>query len=394
MALPGVNIVVLGGGLGGVIPTDDSKAGMVLTGVAAGSLTLGTSYQIFSLAELEALGVDAAYDVTNTTDVHRQVSAFYDQAGTGAELWLMVVAKTVTLAQICDKDLLYAQKLIEDSQGSVRILAVSRTPDGAYTYTRSNGLDPDVTAAIDKAQSMAEANLTAIRPHVVVIGGRDWSGVAGDLANLHTRNDKYVSIALTGQASGSYQPNVGIILGRLAKYGVEENIGKVKNGDLAIADAYLTSGNTVESHANALGSIHDKGYIIYRQYPNVAGYYFNDDPTATAATDDIRSITNARVIQKAVVIAHTVYVQEVNNNVLVDAATGRLPVAQIKNLQSLIETAINNSMTANEEISGCAAYINPAQDIVATSQLTVQLSIVPVGYTKTINVNIGFTTSI
>ena len=70
--------------------TADGVAGMVLTGVAvAGKLELNKHYQLSGTADLVTLGVTA----DNNPLVYKEVTAFYEQAGDGSELHLLVVAE-------------------------------------------------------------------------------------------------------------------------------------------------------------------------------------------------------------------------------------------------------------------------------------------------------------
>ena len=60
MALPGVTIELMSGGLGRVSATDDGVAGLLLTGTAVGStLELNKHYQLSTTRDLDTLGVTA-----------------------------------------------------------------------------------------------------------------------------------------------------------------------------------------------------------------------------------------------------------------------------------------------------------------------------------------------
>ena len=51
-------------------------------------------------------------------------------------------------------------------------------------------------------------------------------------------------------------------------------------------------------------------------------------------------------------------------------------------------------MTVEGEISGVRASIDPTQDILGTDELKATLDILPVGYSKYISIDLGFTTSL
>lgn len=391
MSLPGVSIEILNGALGSVPGTSDGIAGMVLSGIAVSlKIALNEPKQIFSLAEAEALGLDSAYDTTNDLDVYFQIKEFYKEAGTGAELWIMLVAQTVLMEDICDKTIAAnAVKLLNAATGSIRILGVSRIPSDAYVSNVTEGLDDDVWAAAINAQALAEEYATKMQPFRVVIAGREWSGVAGALADLHEKDLNRVAITLTGQGDGIVNANIGIVLGRLAAIPVQRNIGRVKSGSLQLSEAYLTDGDTIENNATALDSIHDKGYIIYRRFEGKSGYFFNDDPTCAPLTDDYAFIARGRVIDKAMILAYITFVNEVNEEVEINA-DGTMNAAYVKSLQANIENVINLTMAAEGEISSVTCSIDVTQNILATNKLTIGLSIVPVGYAKSIVIELGF----
>jgi hypothetical protein len=391
MSLPGVKIEILNGSLGSVPSTSDGIAGMILSGIAVTSkIALNEPKQLFSLADAVTLGLDAAYDTTNELDVYFQIKQFYDEAGTGSELWIMIVAQTVLMATMVDKtSITNAVKLLNAASGTIRLLGVNRTPTDAYTAVIETGLDDDVWDALTNAQALAEEYALKMQPFRAIIAGREWSGVAGSLLDLHTKDTNRVAIALTGQGDGIVNANIGIVLGRLASIPVQRNIGRVKNGALQLTDAYLTDGNPIEDSINALESIHNKGYIIFRRFEGKSGYYFNDDPTAAPLTDDYASIARGRVIDKAMLLAYITYVEEVNDDVEINT-DGTLPAGYVKSLQAKIENVINTTMTAESEISSVLCVINPLQNILATNKLIISISIIPKGYTKTIEIELGF----
>src|SRR5690348_4745268 len=95
--LPNVSIEILNGQLGRVSPVADGVAGLMLSGVAVGDVALGSPKQIFSLEEAEDLGINEAYDTTNTTNVWKQIKEFYQRAGDGSELYFMICSKATKL---------------------------------------------------------------------------------------------------------------------------------------------------------------------------------------------------------------------------------------------------------------------------------------------------------
>ena len=391
MSLPAVNITKLNGALGSVPGTNDGIAGMVLSGIAvAEKIALNEAKQIFSLEDAVALGLDEAYDTGNNLDVYFQIKQFYSEAGKGKELWIMLIAQTVTMADIADiANINNAVKLLNAASGNIRLLGISRVPDSEYTATITDGLDSDVWAAITNMQALAEDYASRMQPFRAVIAGRNWDGFAGNLANLKERSDNRVAVTLTGQKEANANANIGIVIGCLAKNPVQRKISRVKSGALQLTEAYLTDGETIESKIDALGSIHDKGYIIYRTYEQKAGYFFNSDQTATADTDDYKYLARGRVIDKIVLLAYAKFINEVEEDIDINK-DGTLPVAYVKSLQGEIEKAISTVMVAEGELSRIDCLIDPTQNILSTDLLNVEIKAIPKGYTSAIDINIGF----
>lgn len=390
MALPNVSIQIQNGGLPGVIPTDDALMGMILQGPAPSGLQLLTPKLISTLEEAEAVGITSAYDTDNTVDAWRNIKQFYDEAGNGAQIWIMFIAQAVDLETMMDKtEADYAVKLLDAAGGKIRVLGAVRNPAGGYTPdVTANHIDIDVVAALTTAQALAEEYAAAYKPLRVVLPAYAYDGNNGSLVDLKTQDKNRVAVLLGDTESGAGAA-VGLLLGRLAAIPVQRNVGRVKSGSLPITEVYFGS-SAFASVSSTVASIHDKGFITFRQYVGKAGYYFTDDPTATAATDDYRTLSNGRVIDKAIVIAYATFVNEILDEVLIDPNTGRIERAKAKYYQAIIENAVNVAMTAEGEISGFRAIVDPAQDVLTTGQICVEARIVPVGYAKEIIVKLGF----
>jgi len=391
MSAPKVSIEVTNGALGQTENTNDGVAGLVCTGIAATGLALSTSAQIFSVEDAEALGITAAYDTTNTLNVYKSIVDFYSMAGTGKELWIMIVAKTTTMATICDTASSLLKKLLNDAQGVIKLVGVTRVPDGAYSPTYAGQLDPDVSAAAAKITQLYAAMVAEFRPFRTVLDGRDFQGTIGSLTDFRASANNEVGIVLSTDVSGSKNAHVGLVLGKLAANPVQRNIGRVKDGDVGVQQAFLT-GQTTDVKTFTLGqidSIHDKGYIFLRKYQGLNGYFLNDDPTAAPVSDDYSSLARGRVIDKAIVLTYQAYINELNDEVQLDT-DGFMLAAVAKNFQALVKNSIDQNMTVNSEISSCRVVVDPKQNILSTNKISVNVFIIPVGYAKEIEVTLGF----
>jgi hypothetical protein len=369
---------------------------MILSGVAAPSgLALETSKKIFSLKEAEDVGITADYDTANVVHAHRNIKEFYAQGGNGLPLWIMVVANTIEMADICNKsNNKYAKQLLDDAKGEIRLLGITRKPDEGYEPTTDHGLDDDAYDAAVNLQSLLADYEAAFTPAVGIIEGRLFKGDAGELVNLRTASMNRVAITLASGENAiisdehDLSASVGLLLGRLASDPVQRKCSRKKTGALSVTQGYLSDGSKVDAFA-ALGDLHDKGFIAMRNFAGVTGFYFTGDPTATALTDDYAMISRRRVINKAITIAYTTYVNEIEDEVLVDAE-GKIHPGQIKNWQALIDNQVNSQMTATGEISAFRSFIDPDQNVISTNKVYITLRITPVGYATDIEISLGF----
>lgn len=388
--IPNVSFVMGESALGGVAASADGIAGLILGGDAVDDgIQLSTPTAIFSIKDAEDLGIDADYDTDNNTDAYKEIVDFYRNTGEGSELWIMIVAPDTTYTNICDKTQDLAKKLYTDTEGRVRIWGVNITRAADYTPTVTSGIDEDVITAIANAQALAEEMaMDNFIPTRVILPGCYYSGTAADLADLKQHDDNRVQVSLHGRKN-SEEGRVGFLLGWYAAMSVQENAGKVRLGDLGISEAYLTDGATrPEENLAYQNAIHDKGYIFPIQRFGRAGYFYNDDPTATADTDDFVSFARGRVMDKVQRIAYSVYLDFVNADYDVDA-DGNIGPGELKTLQGDIDDAVLTSMAG--EISGFKSEVPVEQDVLATGKTQVKLMPQPRAYHKIIEVTLGFT---
>lgn len=384
-----VNIMLANGQLGGTIQTNDGITGLVVTGQTEGDYTAGTPILITSLAAAETAGITE----TNNAFATRQIREFYDQAHTGAQLYLMLVPATMTVAQMADyTNANGAKKLLDYADGKIKVIGLvsddSAIDDGGGTITISAGLNADVYTAVTKMDTTIANYFSAHKPLRAIIGGTSYSGTAGDLTDMtHGSTSNRTSIIIGDTVSGA-GACVGLALGVIASVPVQRKISRVRSGALTNVSAFVGP-STVEAAEADLPVIAERGYITFTRYANTSGYFFSGDPTCTSTADDYCMLARGRIIDKVHILAYTTFVQVVDDEVPVNT-DGTLDAGFCKWLSQQIVNQVNNTMTANKEISSVSCFIDPAQNILSTSQLNVVISVVPVGYATNIEISLGF----
>ncbi|WP_264520388.1 DUF2586 family protein [Flavobacterium sp. N1994] len=387
MSLPTININISSNGLELSIADIQKIPGLVITGATvsgANKVTAGTSYQIFSLQEAVNLGIE---ETGTNAFAYKHIAAFYEKAKKGAELWFMVVTAATTMEDMADIENPFAQKLLADSQGKVRVLGIIKK--SGTTETISNGVDADVDLAVIKAQALASDYSSRYYPVRIIISGNKFNGNVADLKDYTTTENEKVAILLANN-DGSKEGSIGMLLGRLASDPVQRKISRVKNGAVEPTAAYFTNGEKVETLDTAWNAIDNKGYIFLRSFANRSGYYFTSDRTLTKPDNDFKSLARGLVMDKAVLITYGVLVDELSDEVLA-AANGTIHPAIIKTWQHNIENNLDQLMVQTKELSGAKAKIDANQAVLQTDNINVELRLLPVGYSDFITVNIGFT---
>lgn len=404
--LPYVKIDFANGAIGASEPMDDGVTGLVCTAVAVTqtvdgkqetTFALDTPYLITKLDELVKKGVTSESSDVNAT-LYKAVKEFYDEAPEGSKLWIMGVADTVTIADIVDKTKDNAKKLLVAANGTIRTLAVKIKDKRDYTPTVTTGIDGAVITAIVNAQGLAEwATETLFAPVMVLLEGRHYTGNAETLVSnpINNGDNNRVAVLIGDTVADSKGAAVGLLAGRIASIPVQRSVARVRTGSIVATTMYIGG---VAAELGNPETINDCGFICPRTFVGKAGYYWSDDKLAAEASDDYSLIPRRRVADKAYRIAYTTLVNEIAEEISV-TDDGKISAPVVKAIQTAVESAIVNNMTSrgnlgndlsNPNDMGVECYINPDQNIIATSRLDVQVRIKPHGYSKYINVSLGF----
>lgn len=392
MGAPKVSVSIANGAIGGLVASLDGVCAMELTGVTATGLNLLTPKVIYSLKEAEDLGITSG---SSNDFAWRQISEFY--AGynyiTGlerAELWIMMVANTVTLTQMADKDHASgAKSLLDAAQGRVRMVGFARNPS-AYSPTITAGIDPDTLTASAKALILGNTYATANKPLRCVIEARMMTKATfGDLADLSLRNENRCQIfGISTKNDGS--SSVGLGLGIYAGLRVSRNIARVLNGKLPYTDLYFgdTHAKDLESYIDTLT---DKHYVAPRTFVDVDGIFANYDYMCTANTDDYCQMSRGRTVDKMHRIGYATYVQQLADDVNT-VEGGKLEAGTIGYLEQIIDTNINLNMVdelSNTKLTDRHGFVNADQNVSTTGKTAIVIKGRVKAHLKEIELTVG-----
>lgn len=397
MALPRVKITFENGALGGVAPSEDGVCGLVAYATAVSTtFALNTPYLITKLDGLVALGITSEATGANAA-LYKTVKEFYSEAPDGTKLWVMGVAASTTIANLTDKANNIISPLLMAARGSINILMLKVA--SAAEPTMSGSIDGAVLTAVTNLQALAEDwTVNKYAPFMCLVEALSYNGVAASLPDLTARSDNRVGVVLGDSVTGSAGAAVGLVGGRLAAEPVQRSLARVRSGAIKAETMYI---GTNQAELGDPDVANDLGYIVPRTFVGKSGYYWSDDHLATGASDDYCAIPRRRVIDKAYRIAYKTLVDEIAENVPVNTE-GKLAAFHCKGVETSVESAIVNSMTSEGNLGndpdnasdlGVQCYIDPDQNILATSRFEASLKVKPYGYSKYIDVKLGFKTA-
>lgn len=136
-------------------------------------------------------------------------------------------------------------------------------------------------------------------------------------------------------------------------------------------------------------------FVTLRTIQGRPGYYVTRGNTMDVATSDYHAIQFVRVINRAATIAQLAMTEYLNGDWRIDPDTGHIDARDKTLVESSVENQIKNAMmgergSAKDEISGATVALDPNADLLSDATLTATVSIIPKGYSETIDIPIGF----
>ncbi|MFA7448810.1 MAG: DUF2586 family protein [Weeksellaceae bacterium] len=395
---PKISVDFNNGVLGAVTPLTTGVFAFIASAAEVSStFELNKAYQVKSMKDVSALGITASLE---NYRLHKALSEFYAEVGEGQECWIFGQPKTAKVSDwFTEVDgFSPAENMLNAAQGKVRGIFTVYDPAVAPTLG-SNAIDPDVEVAAAKAQTLFESYTAAkYAPFFTVLEGYAYTGVKEDLNSMLTQSWNSVGILIgdTEMRSGvtsSKGAAVGVLAGRLAAYSPKVNPGKVRNGSLAPTKMFVVNAN-VEVYDNE--ALLDKGYISFTTHAGRSGYFFMDAPLACLVSDDYHYLTHRRIINEAFRLTYDSLLDFLLDEVPANT-DGTIQAVYAKTMESAVVRKISTSMA--EDLSadlsdakdvGVKCFVDPSQNIVSTSKVTVSVGIRPYGYNRWIEVLLGF----
>lgn len=232
----------------------------------------------------------------------------------------------------------------------IHFLAEARGPNAGETVDQwMNALTADIASFVSTRVSICAGRLLVLD----TITGRQWN-----------RN------------------GAGIYSGRVSSIKVSTSPAKFEDGPLDGIMGLLPEGLD-DGHIETLDTA---GFITFRQYDGVAGYFVTEGRMAADPTSDYTTVERRRTMDKACGIVRRKFLDF--KHAEIDPDPEKLEI-ELRAIENEAESSLE-PMAADGDISRGTVVIPRDQDILATSKLRAKVSIVPKGILRDIEVEIGY----
>jgi len=391
-----IKVLIQDGGLGRLAAGKDYYAGIIFQNASAPASWNANGIElIYSLAEAEALGLTAALFPVE----HYHISEYFRiLAKLKFNGLLYVYFKNIGAGTYDGTEVQELQTAANNDLRQIGVFLTDAYADGFVTDTQTicealntAGYPVSVLIAADVADySLLSDARTLSSKWVTPILAQDGGGTGADLFTSEGNSITTLGAALAVTAASKVHESIGYV----EKFDIS---GTTELQTLALADGTLISTLT----DTELDAIAADGYLIAVKR-RTSGSYFYDGPTAEAATSDFKYLENARTIAKAKRLLLQYLAPLQNAPLYVNATTGKLTEQTISVFDNKCREALNN-MAINREINVDqdtgripinSISIDPDQNVLTTSKISILVRIIPVGVARIIEVPLGFALSL
>jgi hypothetical protein len=261
--------------------------------------------------------------------------------------------------------------------GMLHIIGAATTVAAAVT----------LATAVGTQMGLAQTSFRYARAFVELSSAESDSTIAAGVAAYA---DKRVGIAagdadIVSPVTGRiHRRNVlWTVMGRLSASKLSEHPGKVKLGALPGVRALYR-----DEAATPL--LDEARFITLRTLIGKQGYYITRGRMMAENGSDFGPVQNCRVMDRACAVARAAYLEYLNDDVRIDEVTGFIDERDAQKIDANVTAKLEAALIDPDEVSSVSAQVSRTDNLLSTSTLNAEVSIVPKGYLEAIVVQIGF----
>lgn len=243
-----------------------------------------------------------------------------------------------------------------------------------------------IFAAIDSRLTTAANNYRYARGLMQAFVGTDSAIITGGAALSSTRLMVAAGLAqMLSVVNGALndRPAATPIAARAADVEPSEDLGRVATGSLPgitslVRDEFRTPG------------LDDAGYATLTSIVGLPGFYVGNGRIKAPNTSDFQLLQFGRVMDIASRAVRQGMLRFLNDSVRVSATTGRIREEDAKAIEAFIEGVLRSAVTTPGYASDVSVVVDRTVNILSSQRLPVRFRVVPLGYVKFIDGEIGF----
>lgn len=132
-------------------------------------------------------------------------------------------------------------------------------------------------------------------------------------------------------------------------------------------------------------------FVTARTVIGLAGYYITRGKMMALPSSDFSNIMNCRVMDRACTVERAAMLFFMNLDVRIDPDTGHIDERDALSMEAVCQSKLEADLLGdNGEASAVTVAVSRADNLLSTSTLNTEVSVIPKGYTETIKMAIGF----
>jgi Protein of unknown function (DUF2586) len=176
---------------------------------------------------------------------------------------------------------------------------------------------------------------------------------------------------------------------RDSQVAIQVDLGRVSDGALANLVLPTTPDGYIYHDENVNPGLDAARFLTARGFLNRPGLFITNPNLMCPPGSDFNWLQHGHVIDGACLIAYNYFIEQLSSSVRV-GSNGYILKQDALGLQYGCNAQLANGLTNAGAVSSATCVVSQTDLILSTATLTVTVSVVPLGYLKTINVTITF----
>jgi hypothetical protein len=266
--------------------------------------------------------------------------------------------------------------------GFIVILGRPATATAAYT----------LATTVDALMTDAAADYAFARVFIETPPDTSTASIDSSLQSAFANPDLPSYRVCVGAGDIAFSTPDGYELQRCVTWGAAIRCALSSPGiDLAWVGAGPLNGvSTIYRDESVTGGLDNLGFITARTFRGKQGFFLTSAQIMGAIGNDFQYLVAGRVMDEACTTVYPILLNWLNAEIEVDPSDGTITEDQARTIDGEVNKGLYDDVVSPGDASGAQSLVDRTSDILATSTLIDNVAIVPNGYARQIEVNIGF----